>query len=124
MVKLYKVRASTKMHKKMYRLYNMILSSNPQNAKEYIKKWTNFSALNGIYQTVNYIEPITKEKRKNIGKLISAHYNDFLIGVSVKKVKLLKWEQKIYDAYRSKTLKEFSKKNRNALIKKNSSQNI
>lgn len=115
-VKLYKVRASIKMHKKMNRLFCKVLSSRPRNAKEYIKKWKNFIGLVGMYQTINYIEPITAFKRENIKELIANHSNDFLFHVSIKRIEQLKWEQKIYDAYRSKSLKEFAKKHHNVIF--------
>ena len=119
-VKRYKVRASKKMHSKMNRLYKRFISlGEPKNALEYIKKWECFVSLNGIYNTIEYIEPnSTKRSRKEIKKVIKNNKNNYAFYISIKRVKLLKYEQKIYDAYRNKTLPEFIKKHREKLIKK------
>ena len=120
-VKRYKVRASKKMHSKMNRLYKKFISlGEPKNALEYINKWECFVSLNGIYNTIEYIEPnSTKKSRKKIKETIENNKNDYAFYISIKRVKSLKYEQKIYDAYKNKTLQEFIKKNREKLMRKN-----
>ena len=105
----------------MNRLYKRFISlGEPKNALEYIKKWECFVSLKGIYNTIEYTEPnSTKKIRKNIKKIIESNKNNYAFYISIKRVKSLKYEKKIYDAYKNKTLPEFIKKNREKLIKKN-----
>lgn len=127
-VKRYKVRASKKMHSKMNRLYNTFISyGEPDNANDYIKKWECFVSLVGLFNTIEYIEPLsTKNKREHIRRIIDKNKNNYMFHISVKRIKTLKYEQKIYDAYKNKTLFEFVKKNREKLIdyKMNDNKNV
>lgn len=119
-VKRYKARASIKMHKKLNRLFSKLNSfGRIKNKNDYIKKWELYVSLVGIYNTIDYIEPAhTRKKRENIKKLINRNKKNFLFNVSIKRIKQLKWQQQIYDAYRTNTLKEFAKKHKEKLIVK------
>lgn len=116
-VKRNKVRASIKMHKKMNTLFNKLNSFGKMyNCNDYMKKWELYVSLVGIYNTINYIEPsYTIKKREKVKQIINRNKNNFLFHVSIKKIKQLKMCQQIYDAYRTKTLKEFASKNKEKL---------
>lgn len=117
-IRRYKVRASKDMHNKMNRLFNQLNSfGNPTNAKSYLKKWQYFVSLVGIYNTIKFIEPKATEKRRiKIKRIINNNRKHFLFHISIKRIKQLKKEQQIYDAYRSGTLEKFVKKHRKVLI--------
>ncbi len=116
-LKRYKAQATIKLHKKMNRLFNKINSAMvPRNSKEYMTKWENYASLVGVYNTINFIEPKSKKNRENIKKLISLNAKNFKMNISSKRIKQLKWEQKIYSAYCNGTLNEFVKKNKAKLI--------
>lgn len=117
-VKRYSVRASKKMHSKMNRLYKKFISiGEPIDVDSYIKKWEIFVSLVGMFNTIEYVEPSsTKKSRTHIMKVIKQNKNNYAFHVSIKRVKLLKFEQKIYDAYKNNTLFSFIQKNRNILI--------
>ena len=117
-VKRYSVRASKKMHSKMNRLYKKFISvGEPIDADSYIKKWEIFVSLVGMFNTIEYVEPSsTKKSRTHIMKVIKQNKNNYAFHVSIKRVKLLKFEQKIYDAYKNNTLFSFIQKNRDILI--------
>lgn len=117
-VKRYSVRASKKMHSKMNKLYKKFISSGkPSNAFGYIKKWENFVSLVGLFNTIEYVEPSsTKNSRAHIKKVINENKNNYAFHVNIKRVKYLKFEQKIYDAYKNNTLFSFIQKHRDVLI--------
>lgn len=110
-VKRYKVRASSKIFNKMTRAYMYLLSTKITDAKTYYLSWVQFIKLNGILQTINYIEPQTKIKRQHIIDFVNANKNHYLFSISPtdKRFKSNKWKNKIYNAYLFGTLKEFSK---------------
>lgn len=109
-VKRYKVRASSKIFNKMTRSYMYLISTKITNSKTYYSSWIEFVKLNGILQTINYIEPQTKPKRQNILDFINKNKKNFLFSISPndKRFKSQKWKDKIYNAYLSGTLREFS----------------
>lgn len=117
-VKRYSVRASKKMHSKMNRLYKKFISiGEPIDADSYIKKWEIFVSLVGMFNTIEYVEPTsTKKNRTHIMKIIKQNKNNYAFHVNIKRVKFLKFEQKIYDAYKNNTLFSFIQKNRDILI--------
>lgn len=117
-VKRYKVRASKEMHSKMNKLFSKYNScGEPVSPKEYIQKWKCFVSLVGIYNTIEYIEPSsTKERRKHIGDIISKNKNNYALQVNIKRVLAIKYENKIFYAYKNKTLQSFIKKNKAILI--------
>ncbi len=107
-LKRYKVKAAPHIHKKLNRMFNKVNSAGPsKNSKEYMVNWQNFNSLVGLYNTVDFIEPRTRNKRKIIIKLINKRKNDFMMTISPNVIKKLKWEKKIFAAYKSKSLKEF-----------------
>lgn len=71
-VKRYCVRALKKMHSKMNKLFNKFISmGEPKNEFEYIKKWKCFISLNGMFNTIEYVEPTsTKKNREHIKEVI------------------------------------------------------
>ena len=106
------------MHSKMNRLYKKFISiGEPIDADSYIKKWEIFVSLVGMFNTIEYVEPTsTKKNRTHIMKIIKQNKNNYAFHVNIKRVKFLKFEQKMYDAYKNNTLFSFIQKNRDILI--------
>ena len=117
-VKKYCVRASKKMHSKMNKLFSRFISmGEPKDEFEYIKKWKCFISLNGMFNTIEYVEPSsTKKNREHIKRVIENNKKNFAFHVSVKRVEQLKYEKKVFDAYKNNTLAEFINKNKSKLI--------
>lgn len=117
-VKRYCVRASKKMHSKMNKLFNIFISmGDPKDELEYIKKWKCFISLNGMFNTIEYVEPpATKKNREHIKKVIDKNKKNFVFHVKIQRVEQLKYERKIFDAYKNGTLTEFVNKNKDKLI--------
>ena len=117
-VKRYCVRASRKMHSKMNKLFTKFISmGEPKNEYEYIEKWKCFISLNGMFNTIEYVEPeSTKKNRIHIKRIIQKNKKNFAFHVRIQRVEQLKYERKIFDAYRNGTLNEFINKNKEKLI--------
>ena len=117
-VKRYCVRASKKMHSKMNKLFNKFISmGEPKNEFEYIKKWKCFISLNGMFNTIEYVEPSsTKKNREHIKEVIDKNKKNYAFHVKVQRVEQIKYERKIFDAYKNGTLMEFINKNKDKLI--------
>lgn len=111
-LKRYKLRASSKIYNKMMRSYMFLISSKITDEKSYFISWKEFVKLNGIVETINYIEPQTKPKRQAIINYIKDNKPKFLLSISPnnKKFKSAKWKKLIYDAYQFGTLREFYNK--------------
>lgn len=120
----YKVQATPKLHKKMNRLFNKVNSAGPpRNTKQYLEKWSNYVSLVGVYNTINFIEPRTKSKRLIVKELIVKNANNFKINISIKRIKQLKWEDKLYVAYCSGTLTKFVNKYKDLLTEYKNNDN-
>ena len=110
-LKRYKVKAAPHIHKSLNRMFNKVNSAGPsRNSKEYMINWKNFNSLVGLCNTVDFIEPRTKNKRKLINKIINKRKKDFMMTISPNVIKKLRWEEKIFAAYKSKRLNEFYNK--------------
>lgn len=109
-VKRYKVRASSKIFNKMTRSYMYLISTKIVDFKTYYSSWIEFVKLNGLLQTINYIEPQTKPKRQHIIDFVNTNKKHYLLCISPndKRFKSNKWKVKIYNAYLFGTLNEFS----------------
>ena len=106
-LKRYKVKAAPHIHKSLNRMFNKVNSAGPsRNSKEYMINWNNFNSLVGLCNTVDFIEPRTKNKRKLINKIINKRKKDFMMTISPNVIKKLRWEEKIFAAYKSKRLNE------------------
>ena len=117
-VKRYCVRASKKVHAKMNKLFNKFVSmGDPKNEFDYIKKWKCFISLNGMFNTIEYIEPIsTRKNREHIKKVIDNNKKIFAFHIKIQRIEQLKYEKKIFDSYKNGTLNEFINKHRSILI--------
>ena len=111
-VKRYKVRASTKIYNKMTRSYMYLISSKISDYDTYFNSWKEFVKLNGILQTINYIEPQTKDKRKQIIDYVNKNKKNFILSISPnnRRFRSSKLREQLYNAYKFNTLKEFAKK--------------
>lgn len=120
-VKRHKVRASSKMYRKMIYNYRWLLSNPIVDSTSYILAWKHFVALNGILNTIDYIEPINIQKRNYIRAYIKNNKKNFIQGLSpyVKKYNSNYWKSKFYNAYKTNNLEKFYLKNKN-LLKKSS----
>ena len=117
-VKRYCVRASKKMHSKMNRLFNKFVSmGEPKDEFEYMDKWKCFVSLNGIFNTIEYIEPSsTKKSRDHIRRIIYENKKNYAFHIKINRVHQLNYERKIFDAYKNGTLNNFVEKYRLKLI--------
>ena len=110
-VKRYKVRASSKTFNKMTRSYMYLLSTKIDSYEKYFKSWKVFVQLYGLLNTINYIEPQTKDKRQQIIDFVNKNKFNYLFNISPNhsKFKSKSWKEKLFNAYKFSTLKEFSK---------------
>lgn len=108
-LKRYKVRASAKIYKKLISNYRFLNSTPITDSDSYIKSWKKFVALDGLLNTIDYIEPVTKHKREYIRAFINDNRDNYIKQISpkLKKVSSNYWKSKFYNAYRSKNLDEF-----------------
>lgn len=102
----------------MNKLFNRFISmGDSKDELEYIKKWKCFISLNGMFNTIEYVEPpSTKKNREHIKKVIDKNKKNFVFHVKIQRVEQLKYERKIFDAYKKGTLTEFVNKNKDKLI--------
>lgn len=117
-IKRYKVRASSKMYRKMIYNYRWLISNPINSATTYMESWKHFVALDGLLKTIDYIEPVTKEKRKYIRTFVNKHENDYLKNISphLRKLKSNYWKGKIYKAYTCSNLIDFYNANKDRLV--------
>lgn len=117
-LKRYKVKAAPRIHKDLNRMFNKVNSAGPaRNSREYMRNWRNFNSLLGLYNTINFIEPKTIKKRVIIKELITRKQKDFIKSISPNMIKKLKWEDKIFNAYKSERLNDFYVRNKHILSK-------
>ena len=117
-IKRYKVRASSKMYRKMIYNYRWLISNPINSATTYMESWKHFVALDGLLKTIDYIEPVTKEKRKYIRTFVNKHEKDYLKNISphLRKLKSNYWKGKIYKAYTCSNLIGFYNANKDRLV--------
>ena len=117
-IKRYKVRASSKKKKKMIYNYRWLISNPINSATTYMESWKHFVALDGLLKTIDYIEPVTKEKRKYIRTFVNKHEKDYLKNISphLRKLKSNYWKGKIYKAYTCSNLIGFYNANKDRLV--------
>lgn len=117
-IKRYKVRASSKMYRKMIYNYRWLISNPINSATTYMESWKHFVALDGLLKTIDYIEPVTKEKRKCIRTFVNKHEKDYLKNISphLRKLKSNYWKGKIYKAYTCSNLIDFYNANKDRLV--------
>lgn len=65
-IKRHKVRASSKIYKKLIFNYRWLTSNPIIDSKSYLNAWKHFVALDGLLNTIDYIEPVNKRKREFI----------------------------------------------------------
>lgn len=108
-IKRYKVRASAKIYKKMMRNYRYLISTPIKNSSDYLISWKKYVALVGLLNTIDYIEPVNKDKRKHIQMFVENNKNNYISQLSpyMKKVNSNYWKSKIYKAYCCNNLNEF-----------------
>ncbi len=117
-IKRYKVRASSKMYRKMIYNYRWLISNPINSATTYMESWKHFVALDGLLKTIDYIEPVTKEKRKYIRTFVNKHEKDYLKNISphLRKLKSNYWKGKLYKAYTCSNLIDFYNANKDRLV--------
>lgn len=111
-VKRWKIRASSKIYNKMYRAYTYLSSNKINDENTYMQMWKRFVKLNGLMETINYIEKKTIDRRKNIIEYIKKNKKNYLLSISPndKKFKNSNWKKLIYEAYKNNQLKTFYEK--------------
>ena len=70
------------MYRKMIYNYRWLISNPINSATTYMESWKHFVALDGLLKTIDYIEPVTKEKRKYIRTFVNKHEKDYLKNIS------------------------------------------
>lgn len=105
------------MHSKMIMMYNKLKMHTIIDSDSYISEWNMFLSLQGIVQTINLIEPNkTKENRKEIIDYLKKRKEQFPFETNIRKIKKLKYEEQIYDAYKKGLLREFIKDHKEQLF--------
>ncbi|MDF9825392.1 hypothetical protein M2475_001847 [Breznakia sp. PF5-3] len=116
-VKRWKIRASRKLHSKMIKKYNKLINLKIIDSTTYFEAWEMYQSLQGICISINTIEPQkTKKNRQHILNYIENNKKKFPFETNIKRIKELRLEKKIYDAYRSGTLREFISKHSNIIF--------
>ena len=89
--------------------YRWLISNSIINPKAYLNSWKHFVSLYGLLNTIDYIEPITFQKRSYIRKYIKEHEKNYLLNISpyTKKYRSNYWRKKFYNAYLCNNLEEF-----------------
>ncbi|MDD4283253.1 MAG: reverse transcriptase domain-containing protein [Bacilli bacterium] len=113
-LKRYKVRASSKIYKKLIRNYRYLTSNPIIDANSYLNSWKKYVALDGILKTIDYIEPVTMKKRDYIRSYVNQNKKNYISAISpyVKKLNSNYWKPKFYNAYLSNKLGEFYDSNK------------
>lgn len=119
-LKRHKMRASKKMYKKLIYNYRWLVSNPIIDATTYLESWKHFVALDGLLNTIDYIESVTKHKRKYISDFVSKNKKNYLLNLSpyTRKFKSNYWKNKFYNAYLSGNLDEFYVANKEKLKQK------
>lgn len=118
-IKRHKVRASAKMYKKLIFNYRWLISNPIVDSASYLNAWKHFVALEGLLNTIDYIESVTKEKRDFIRVYVNDNKKNFLRNLSPynKKFNSNYWKSKFYNAYLINNLEDFYLANKDKLIK-------
>lgn len=118
-MKRYKVRASSKIYKKLMKSYYWLISNPIIDSNSYINSWKKFVALNGLLETIDYIESSTQKKRDIIRNYVKKNKKNYMMQISpyIKKLSSNYWKKKIYGAYMSKNIKEFYVLNKDLILK-------
>ena len=116
-IKRHKVRASSKMYKKLIYNYRWLTSNPIVDPGSYLSSWKHFVSLYGLLNTIDYIEPVTRSKRDYIREFVENHKKNYLLNLSpyTKKYNSNYWKGKFYSAYLSDNLKEFYLANKDKL---------
>lgn len=119
-IKRHKVRASSKIYKKLIFNYRWLTSNPIIDSKSYLNAWKHFVALDGLLNTIDYIEPVNKKKRDFIRDYLNKNRINFIQGLSpyTKKFNSNYWKSKFYNAYLSNNLEDFYIANKDKLTKK------
>ena len=119
-IKRHKVRASSKIYKKLIFNYRWLTSNPIIDSKSYLNAWKHFVALDGLLNTIDYIETVNKRKRDFIRDYLNKNRINFIQGLSpyTKKFNSNYWRSKFYNAYLSNNLENFYIANKDKLTKK------
>lgn len=119
-IKRHKVRASSKMYKKLILNYRWLISNPIVDGTSYLNAWKHFVVLDGLLNTIDYIEPVNKRKRDFIRDYLNKNRINFIQGLSpyTKKFNSNYWKSKFYNAYLSNNLDKFYIANKDKLTKK------
>lgn len=119
-IERHKVRASSKIYKKLIFNYRWLTSNPIIDSKSYLNAWKHFVALDGLLNTIDYIETVNKRKRDFIRDYLNKNRINFIQGLSpyTKKFNSNYWRSKFYNAYLSNNLENFYIANKDKLTKK------
>lgn len=119
-IKRYKVRASSKIYRKLIYNYRWLISNPIKSSSNYLESWKHFVSLDGLLKTIDYIEPVTKQKRDYIRQYVKDHEKDYLKSISpyYRKIKSNYWKGKIYKAYTCGNLEDFYIANKDKIQQK------
>lgn len=119
-IKRHKVRASAKMYRKMISNYRWLISNPIIDGNSYLNSWKHFVVLEGLLNTVDYIEPVNKSKRDFIRDYLKKNEKNFIQGLSpyTKKYNSNYWKSKFYNAYKCNEIENFYNSNKDKLKSK------
>ncbi len=116
-IKRHKVRASSKMYRKMISNYRWLISNPIVDGNSYLNSWKHFVVLEGLLNTIDYIEPVNKGKRNFIREYLKRNEKNYIQGLSpyTKKYNSNYWKSKFYNAYKCNEIENFYKSNKDKL---------
>lgn len=119
-IKRHKVRASAKMYRKMISNYRWLISNPIIDGNSYLNSWKHFVVLEGLLNTIDYIEPVNKSKRDFIRDYLKKNGKNFIQGLSpyTKKYNSNYWKSKFYNAYKCNEIENFYNSNKDKLKSK------
>ena len=105
------------MYKKLIYNYRWLTSNPIISPESYLTSWKHFVSLNGLLNTIDYIEPVNRQKRDYIRKYVEEHKKNYLLNLSpyTKKYNSNYWRRKFYTAYLSNNLEKFYLANKDKL---------
>ena len=108
------------MYKKMISNYRWLISNPIVDGTSYLNAWKHFVVLDGLLNTIDYIEPVNKRKRDFIRDYLNKSRINFIQGLSpyTKKFNSNYWKSKFYNAYKCNEIENFYLANKDKLKKK------
>ena len=97
------------MYKRLIYNYRWLISNPIKNSQTYLDAWKHFVALEGLLQTIDYIEPTNIKKRDYLREYVNKNRTNYLkcISPNNRRIKSNYWKGKVFNAYKEGKLEEF-----------------